>query len=443
MKFKVLVAVLTVSLGLSGLSTAGPVFANDLKDKLSENKDKQSSAEEKKQETEQEIAEIKEDQERVSAEIERLDKQIMEATDKIATKESEIKETRQNIKELKSEIKVLEERIAERDELLKDRVKSMYQNGGAIDYIDVLMGAESFGNFLERVMSLNTIAEQDKELLEQHKADKEAVEKKKTQVEDELASLEDKLAELETLKKELDSKKSQKNNLLSALENEEEELHNHKMDIQEEQETLAAQEAAIKKEIERQRKAAEEAARKEAAEKAAREKAQSESKAEAASTSSSNDSSSSSSSDNSSQSTSSGSLFSWPASAPTTSEYGMRYHPIDGENRLHSGIDLAAGGTIPIKAAADGTVIRANYSSSYGNVVFIAHQINGQTYTTVYAHMRGTPHVSAGQSVSRGTQLGYMGSTGASTGQHLHFEIHEGSWNGSRSNSVNPRKYLP
>jgi murein DD-endopeptidase MepM/ murein hydrolase activator NlpD len=73
----------------------------------------------------------------------------------------------------------------------------------------------------------------------------------------------------------------------------------------------------------------------------------------------------------------------------------------------------------------------------------MSHQINGQTFTTLYAHMRSTPKVSSGQTVSEGQLLGYMGSTGDSTGKHLHFEIHEGSWNPSRSNSVNPRKYLP
>ncbi|MGR9048201.1 murein hydrolase activator EnvC family protein [Halobacillus faecis] len=453
MKLRVLVAALTVSLILSGFPLySQTVNAETNQDKLEENRAKQSEKEKEKQEKQEEIEELQKQQDEVNAEIAQLDKQVMEAMDKIETKENEIAKTRENIEQLKADIAELEKRIAERDELLKDRVKSMHQNGGAIDYLDVLMGAESFGNFLERVMSLNTIATQDKEILEQHKADKEEVEKKKAQVEEELASLEDKLQELEALKQELDQKKEEKDELMENLEHKEELAHNHVMDIKEEQDTLAAQEAAIQKEIERERerqRKAEEEARKRAAEKAAAEK-----KATASNTSSSNDSSSSSSSSsnssssssssNESSSSNSGALFSWPASAPATSEFDRnRIHPITGEPKLHSGIDLAAGGTIPIRAAADGTVIRANYSSSYGNVVMISHRINGQTFTTVYAHMRSTPAVSAGQSVSRGQFLGNMGSTGASTGQHLHFEIHEGSWNGARSNSVNPRKYLP
>ncbi|CDQ18591.1 Murein DD-endopeptidase MepM and murein hydrolase activator NlpD, contain LysM domain [Halobacillus karajensis] len=444
MKLKILVAALIVSLVFSGF----PLYSNTVnaetnQEKLEKNRSKQSEIEKEKKEKQEEIEKLKKEQEKVNEEIASLDKQVMEAKEKIETKENEIAQTKENIEQLKAEIAELEERIAERDELLKDRVKSMYQTGGAVDYLDVLMGAESFGNFLERVMSLNTIASQDKEILEQHKADKEEVEKKKAQVEEELASLEEKLQELETLKQELDQKKQEKNALMEKLEKDEEVAHNHVMSMEEEQETLSAQEAAIQKEIEREkerkRKEAEEA-RKRAAEKAAAEKKAS------ASTASTNSSSSHSSSSSSSKSTSSnsGALFSWPANAAVTSEFDRnRIHPITGEPKLHSGIDLAGGGTIPISAAADGTVIRANYSSSYGNVVMISHRMNGQTFTTVYAHMRSTPAVSAGQSVSRGQFLGNMGSTGASTGQHLHFEIHEGSWNGSRSNSVNPRKYLP
>lgn len=444
---------MTISLAFSGLFTGSQVFAESLKDKLNENQQEQSANQQEKEETKENLNEVLENQKQVSEEIDRLNNQIAEAKDKISSKEAEIKQTRENIDQLKKEIEALKQRIAERDELLKDRVRAMYQNGGPIEYIDVLMGAESFGNLLERVMSLNTIAEQDRKILKQHIADKKAVEDKKAQVEEELSSLKDNLAQLETLKKKLDANKQEKDSFLASLEQKEAELHDHVMEIEEENATLAAQEKAIQQEIERQRKAAEEAARREAERKAAAEAAAAaeraaEKEAERQAVSAAEKKSNSSSSSNSGASSTpasngGGSDFIWPASAPASSEYGMRVHPISGATRLHSGIDLARAGTVPIRASASGTVIRANYSSSYGNVVFISHQINGQTFTTLYAHMSGAPKVSAGQSVSQGQLLGYMGSTGDSTGQHLHFEIHEGPWNGSRSNSVNPRIYLP
>ncbi|MCM3164338.1 M23 family metallopeptidase (plasmid) [Metabacillus sp. B2-18] len=123
----------------------------------------------------------------------------------------------------------------------------------------------------------------------------------------------------------------------------------------------------------------------------------------------------------------------WPAKGTFTSGYGARW------GRLHAGVDLAnSADNVPIVASADGTVIRSYYSSSYGNVVFISHNINGKIFTTLYAHM-DSRLVSSGQSVSKGQQIGYMGNTGRSTGKHLHFEIHDGAW----KNPINPMKYLP
>lgn len=105
-------------------------------------------------------------------------------------------------------------------------------------------------------------------------------------------------------------------------------------------------------------------------------------------------------------------------------------------------MDIAASGIVPIYAAADGVVIRSYYSTSYGNAVFISHSINGQIYTTVYAHMRNR-EVSEGQVVSKGQQIGLMGNTGRSYGQHLHFELHRGEWNLSKTNAINPVGIVP
>ncbi|MRB78846.1 peptidoglycan DD-metalloendopeptidase family protein, partial [Bacillus thuringiensis] len=93
------------------------------------------------------------------------------------------------------------------------------------------------------------------------------------------------------------------------------------------------------------------------------------------------------------------------------------------DGQMHYGLDIAASGNVPVVAAADGIATRSYYSASYGNVVFISHNINGQTYTTVYAHLNSRS-VSVGQSVKQGQQIGIMGNTGQSEGQHLHFEIH-------------------
>ncbi len=129
-----------------------------------------------------------------------------------------------------------------------------------------------------------------------------------------------------------------------------------------------------------------------------------------------------------------------PLSAPTTegwisSEYGMRFHPIQHVWRLHSGRDYAAPCGTPIKAAAAGTVIESGYNSGYGYRVIVDHGVIGGVHlTTTYNHLeRIRTH---GGRVSRGTVVGYEGSTGNSNGCHLHFEVYEdGSF-------VDPRNYL-
>ena len=109
----------------------------------------------------------------------------------------------------------------------------------------------------------------------------------------------------------------------------------------------------------------------------------------------------------------------------------------------HHGIDIAQGGYNPVRAAASGTVSRSYRSATYGETVMITHTINGQTYETVYAHMRtGSRRVRVGQSVRQGQVIGIMGNTGNSRGQHLHFEIHRGRWNSAKSNAVNPANYI-
>ncbi|GAB6450115.1 hypothetical protein bcgnr5390_13380 [Bacillus luti] len=124
-----------------------------------------------------------------------------------------------------------------------------------------------------------------------------------------------------------------------------------------------------------------------------------------------------------------------PAAGEISSEFEARW------GTFHYGLDIAQSGTVPIKAAAEGTVVSSYLSSSYGNVVMISHRVNGKVLTTVYAHMRERM-VSEGARVSQGQQIGIMGNTGQSFGQHLHFEVHEGPWNSSKSNAVNPRKYI-
>ena len=125
-----------------------------------------------------------------------------------------------------------------------------------------------------------------------------------------------------------------------------------------------------------------------------------------------------------------------------SSEYGWRKNPVSGVNKLHAGIDFAAAGGTPIYAAASGYVQVAGWSTGgYGNYVIIYHgkMSDGNTYSTLYAHMRSVA-TSAGKYVKQGELIGYVGTTGNSTGHHLHLEVWKG---GSKANAVNPRSCIP
>ena len=125
-----------------------------------------------------------------------------------------------------------------------------------------------------------------------------------------------------------------------------------------------------------------------------------------------------------------------------SSEYGWRKNPVSGVNKLHAGTDFAAPAGTPIYAAASGYVQVAGWSSGgYGNYVIIYHgkMSDGNAYSTLYGHMRSVA-TSAGKYVKQGELIGYVGSTGNSTGNHLHLEVWKG---GSKANAVNPRGYIP
>lgn len=387
----------------------------------------------------QQINSLNAQQADVKEEMTRLDLSIGETHKKIREKTAELEETKAEITRLQEEIKVTKERIEKRNELLKDRARNYQETGGMVSYLDVLMGSKNFSDFIDRASAVATILQADQDILVQHEADKKSLEENQAKLEVDLASVQTILADLEKMNQQLNAQRAEKDRLLATLEEQEDEIHAHKMELQEEAQILAAQSAAIQKaiELEQQRQAAAAAEAKAAAEAAA---------AAAAAAANNNNSGSTSGGGGNNTPTptptqpsppvSSG-AFTMPANGTFTSGFAPRW------GSFHYGVDIANGAAnVPIWAAADGVVIRSYYSSSYGNVVFIAHSVNGQTYTTVSAHMEARL-VGSGAVVKKGQQIGIMGNTGDSTGKHLHFELHRGQWNGSKSNAINPVGIVP
>ena len=144
----------------------------------------------------------------------------------------------------------------------------------------------------------------------------------------------------------------------------------------------------------------------------------------------------SSSGGSSSTSSSSSSGWIYPVDARLNSNFGWRVHPIYGTRKLHAGVDFPVACGVPVKAAHSGRVIARTYNSGAGNKIILSHGImNGHLITTSYHHLQGYAQP-VGAQVSAGTTVGYVGTTGSSTGCHLHFEVHEDG------NAVNPANYL-
>lgn len=287
-------------------------------------------------------------------------------------------------------------------ELYRKRVRAMEEEG-SYTYLDILFQCRSLSDVLSAIDMIGEIMDSDKRLFEEYKTARETTEQVKAEYEATLAQLGEKQETLEAEKAELEEQIAAAVEVINQLQND---IDAAKAEYAKAAAAEAAAQASINAII-AQMQAEEEAARQEAAQ-------------------------------NNQQYTGTGSTatgtYIWPCPSSTyvTSAFGMRDHPLFGDERPHSGIDIAGSAGSEVLAADSGTVAVATYSSSYGNYVTIYHS-NGDY--TLYAHMSSLA-VSAGQSVTQGDVIGYVGSTGWATGPHLHFEIRV---NGS---TVDPLSYF-
>ncbi|WP_431807155.1 murein hydrolase activator EnvC family protein [Lysinibacillus sphaericus] len=369
----------------------------------------------------------KEKQQKLLDQIQALNAEIDKTNSDIKNILAEINATNDEIKALEGTIEELLRKIEERDLLLQDRARAI-QAGGSVSYLDVLLGSNSFVDFIDRFSAVNSLLEADRQIIRDQKQDKQTLEEQKQVLEGKRQKLEEQKAKLEGLKASLDGQKKEKNTLVDQLEKEQEKLKSEKVLLEKEySEALEISAELQQKIISEQNRLAEIARQQEAKRKAAA----------AAAAAAGNSGSSTGSTVNAPASEGT-----WikPTNGRLTSPYGWRN--LGAGPEFHYGVDLANKTGTPIWASADGVVSYAAPLSSYGNVVILTHSINGQIYTTVYAHLSAF-NVSVGDVVNQGQQIAAMGSTGRSTGPHLHFEIHIGSWQGQAVGSVNPLKYIP
>lgn len=334
--------------------------------------------------------------------MDQLQKEIDDQSKQVMDMEQQIADTNLNLAETSKQKAEAEERVASRKSLLQSRVRLMYMNG-SVSYLDVLLSSTSFSDFIDRFQNLKTIVGKDTEILHANELDKEAITKKEAEINTQLAQLKDmhsqKAAVYATLQKNL----KQKEVTIAGLTKEEQRQEN----ISEEAE--AAVEKLVKDKQALYAKLAEEKRKEEAKKKGTTASA---------------------------KATYAGGKLQWPLTINGTisSEFGYRIDPIKKVNKLHKGMDIAAPKGTPVLAADEGTVILASWVSGYGNAVVIDHN-NG--LVTWYGHMSAIS-VSEGDTVKRGGKVGEVGSTGDSTGNHLHFEVRKDGGD----TPTNPRPYL-
>ncbi|WP_026830889.1 MULTISPECIES: murein hydrolase activator EnvC [Exiguobacterium] len=418
----------TVLLGTLLLATApNSGHAATIKEKKSQNATEQRQLEKaiKKQE-----AKISTEQ----REINKIDAAINENIFRISEKNKQIQQLNLQIKDLEAEIVRYEAMLKRQEELLGDRLRVLQENdGNSIKWEEVIFGSKNLGDLFSRVMAGKKIAEQDDKMISAYLETQKKLAEMKRNL---MAKKEERVQEKETLleqKKQLKKQMKERSATLKKLRKGKTKFTTKLLNAKELQATLEAQERAI---------AAAKAAAKAAAERAAAEQAAAERAAkEAAKATSESNKSAVSPSPVVSVPTGSA-KFIRPASGGVSQGFG----PASGANgyTFHNGVDFSGPVGSPIRAAASGTVITAGSGGPYGNHVMISHFLNGQVYTTVYAHMNSLA-VRAGQTVSQGQSLGTLGSTGNSTGPHLHFELHIGGYQYSATgpaNTVNPLGYL-
>lgn len=404
-------AVIAISGEQAGFTSVAHASTDQLIKKLQEQiKQIEQSEREIKQEREnlkEEINRLEVEKKEQEKALERINAEIRDTENKIGKKEKEVNATQAKVEQTKKELKAAEERVAQRKEELIIRLRSIYESGGSVSYLDVLMGASSVGDFLQRLDFLGYIMKKDRMILDAFIEEKERVEAKKKELESLLAQLNEQLTELKGLKSKLQAQKKDREVTIASIKAEQRHLAEYDEEKMQELLALANKKSAlIRKKHEAELKKMEE-------ERARRSPQASRGGA-----------------------VYSGGLLAWPVPGyGINSPYGMR------GGRMHYGVDMAAPRGTGVLAAEDGfvsTVVSGCQEGDrwcgggFGNYVVITHPGG---IDTLYAHLSAIS-VSEGQRVSRGQTIGAVGNTGNSTGPHLHFEVRH---NGQR---VNPTPYL-
>lgn len=325
--------------------------------------------------------------------VEELDANLVEIQAKIEDLKTQISDKEEEIVQKTEE---LEEAVSVQQaqyEAMKSRIKFMYEKGDNLS-LELIFTSESFGEMLNKAEYIEMLSAYDRKMLDEYVAHAEYVALCKEDLEEEKEVLDEAKAAVEaeeaSLNELISTKEQEIYQVTSDIQGKEAAIKEYEADIAMQNDAIKALEAAV---AEERKKLAEEQGRKY-----------------------------------------DGGVFTWPAPSYTriSDDYGNRIHPTLGIQKFHNGVDMAAPGGSPILAAYDGKVVAADYNSSMGNYIMIDH---GDSLYTIYMHASAL-YVSKGTEVSKGSKIAAVGTTGRSTGNHLHFSVR------LNGNYVNPWSYL-
>lgn len=382
----------------------GEIAAN--KNKLNALKDKKENQKEYLETLENQLDVVEEKATSLQVQVNTLDESITKLDKQITSLNKEIKKTKKQIKKAEEDIVTMEETIDNTSERMAEKLRASYMKGSE-STLQILMGADSLASFMTRLEMMKRTSENDKKDIEDFRDTVVSLKETRKQLISDKETLDDKKAEREESKEKLVTeraalKKKQKeyDSTVSQLENQYDEIDSY---VKELDKSSAAYESYIKK-LEQEKKAADAEI-----DRILKEYYQNQNQSSGGSSGGSYDTSSS---------------WAWPlgsASCYISSHYGYRDASISGWG-FHGGTDITGGGIHgkPVYATKAGKVITAVTSNTgYGIYVLIDH---GNGYSSLYAHMSAR-YVNTGDTVKKGQMIGRVGSTGNSTGPHLHFEI--------------------
>lgn len=390
---------LVLSLGITSLAAA-PVSAKTISELQNEQNSVKDSIEQKKEELNNKASQKNE----TVAKMKEINDSINATEKKIASFSAQITDQQATIEETNVQIAETEQKLSKAQKDLNNRLVTIYKEG-SVNYLEVLFQSEDFSDFITRFEYLSFISKRDKELVDEVSAAKAQLDEQKATLEQQLQSLNALKSEEESVKGLLVEQQATQKSVYAELEKDEAAIKENIAVMQATSAEIGNQIVALQQQAAAQQAAAQQQA------------AAGGTVAPGGQV----------------QSTPAGAGV-WPAPAShiITSRYGGRSYPIDGSYNFHLGLDIGAGYGTSVVAYQGGTVIIATYHWSYGNYVVVDH---GNGLSTLYAHMSAL-NVGAGDTVSAGQQVGAIGSTGSSTGPHLHFEVRI---NGS---TVDPAPYL-